>query len=121
LIEIFIEYFDYSNIFSNIFLGILAVYYPIEYRIDLEPGTSPFWGLVYPLSKSELTIFREYLKSSKIKSWIRKSISLAGALIIFVPKKGGGLRLYIDYRDLNITTIKNRIPLPFINKTLDRL
>jgi hypothetical protein len=40
---------------------------------------------------------------------------------MFVPKKGGGLRLYIDYRGLNTTTIKNRTPLPFISEILDRL
>ena len=32
-----------------------------------------------------------------------------------------GLRLYIDYRGLNIVTIKNRYLLPFIIETLDRL
>jgi hypothetical protein len=120
-IEILIEYLDYSNVFSNIFSGILAVYHPIEYQIDLEPGTSLPWGPVYPLSESELTILREYLESNKIKGWIRKSISPTGAPIMFVPKKRGSLRLYIDYRGLNITTIKNQTPLSFISKTLDRL
>jgi hypothetical protein len=97
------------------------VYYLIKYRINLEPSISPFWGLVYPLSESELTIFREYLESNKIKSWIRRSISPTGVLIMFVPKKKGGLRLYIDYRGLNITIIKNQTPLLLINKILDRL
>ena len=40
---------------------------------------------------------------------------------MFVPKKDGGLRLYVDYRGLNKVTIKNRTPLPLISKTLDRL
>jgi hypothetical protein len=40
---------------------------------------------------------------------------------MFVLKKKDSLRLYIDYRDLNIITIKNRIFLLFINKILDRL
>jgi hypothetical protein len=40
---------------------------------------------------------------------------------MFVPKKGGSLRLYIDYRGLNATTIKNRILLFLISKILDRL
>jgi len=49
------------------------------------------------------------------------SISLAGALILFILKKDGGLRLYIDYRRLNKVTIKNRHPLPLIRETLNRL
>ena len=40
---------------------------------------------------------------------------------MFVSKKGGGLRLYIDYRGLNRITIKDRTPLPLISETLDRL
>jgi hypothetical protein len=103
------------------FSGILVIYYPIEHRINLELDTSPLWGLVYPLSESELIILREYLEPNKIKGWIRRSISPAGAPIIFVPKKRNNLRLYIDYRGLNAVTIKNRTPLPFISKTLDRL
>ena len=31
------------------------------------------------------------------------------------------MRLYVDYRGLNKITIKNRCPLPLINKTLDRI
>jgi hypothetical protein len=39
---------------------------------------------------------------------------------MFVPKKGGGLYLCVNYRRLNRITIKNRTPLPLINETLDR-
>jgi hypothetical protein len=73
------------------------------------------------LSESELTILREYLESSEIKGWIRKSISPTRAPIMFVLKKKGGLRLYINYRGLNTATIKNQTPLFFISKILDRL
>ncbi|AEO58753.1 hypothetical protein MYCTH_2028839, partial [Thermothelomyces thermophilus ATCC 42464] len=36
------------------------------------------------------------------------SISLAGYLILFVPKKDRKLRLYVNYRQLNEQTMKNR-------------
>ena len=55
------------------------------------------------------------------KKWIRPSISLIRALILFVLKKDRGLRLCVNYYNLNKITIKNRHPLPLINKTLDRL
>ena len=38
-----------------------------------------------------------------------------------MPKKDRKLRLYIDYRGLNKVTIKNRLVLLLISKTLDRL
>ena len=40
---------------------------------------------------------------------------------MFVPKKDGTLRLCVDYRGLNKVTKKNRLALPLISKTLDRL
>ena len=46
---------------------------------------------------------------------------LAGASILFIPKKDRGLYLYVDYRRLNKVTVKNRYPLPLISETLDRL
>ena len=55
------------------------------------------------------------------KRWIRRSISPAGATMLFVAKKGGGLRLCVDYRGLNAITVKNRHALPLIDETLDRL
>lgn len=47
--------------------------------------------------------------------------SSAGASILFVPKKDRGPRLCVDYRGLDVVTVKNRHPLPLITETLDRL
>ncbi|KAJ6440242.1 cystathionine beta-lyase/cystathionine gamma-synthase [Purpureocillium lavendulum] len=44
-----------------------------------------------------------------------------GLPILFVPKKGGKLRLCVDYRGLNKITKKNRTALPLISAILDRL
>lgn len=36
-------------------------------------------------------------------------------------KPGGGIRVCVDYRQLNNITVKNRYPIPLIAETLDRL
>jgi hypothetical protein len=41
--------------------------------------------------------------------------------ILFVLKKDGSLRLYMDYRGLNMITKKNCYLLPLISEILDRL
>ena len=43
------------------------------------------------------------------------------ALCFFIPKKNRTLRLVKDYRQLNQHTIKNKMPLPLINKVIDKL
>ena len=40
---------------------------------------------------------------------------------MFVLKKGGKLRIVIDYRRLNAITLKNRYPLPNIEEMKNRL
>jgi len=58
---------------------------------------------------------KRYLKSNLKIGHIRLSTSLAGYPVLFVPKKDGKLRIYMDYRQLNDQTVKNRYPLPHID------
>ena len=55
------------------------------------------------------------------KQYIRPSVSLQGAPILFVKKKHGTLRLCIDYRQLNKPTMKNKYPLPRIDDLFDKI
>ncbi|WVZ90439.1 hypothetical protein U9M48_036741 [Paspalum notatum var. saurae] len=55
------------------------------------------------------------------KRFIRRSVSPWGALVLFVNKKDGTLRLCVDYRELNAVTIKNKYPLPRIDDLLNQL
>jgi hypothetical protein len=41
--------------------------------------------------------------------------------VIFVEKKDGTQRMYVDYRALNKVTIKNKYPLPRIEDLFDQL
>ena len=66
-------------------------------------------------------MLQEYIDLNLKLGRIRPSKSPAGAPILFVPKKDGGLRLCVDYRGLNRVSVKNRYPLPLISKILDRL
>jgi hypothetical protein len=48
-------------------------------------------------------------------------VSPWGALIKFMKKKEGMLRLCIDFRQLNKVTVKNKYPLPRIDDLFDQL
>jgi hypothetical protein len=79
----------------------------------------PPWSPIYPLAKLELEVLRQYLHNALTRGWIQPSRSPTSALILFVPKKGGQLHLYIDYQALNLVTYKNRAPLPLILEILN--
>ena len=69
----------------------------------------------------QLKELNEQLKELLDKGFIRPSTSPWGAPVLFVKKKDDSLRLYIDYRQLNKVTIKNKYPLPRINDLFDQL
>jgi len=55
------------------------------------------------------------------KEYICPSVSSCGALVLFVKKKYGTLRLFIDFKKLNEITIKNKYSLPNIDDLIDQL
>ena len=82
-----------------------------------KPTHSP----IYALSAKELKALRDYLDKNLVKEFIRPSISPAGYLILFVPKKDSKLRLCVDYRQLNTITVKNHYLLPLISEIQDQI
>ncbi|KAL6353836.1 hypothetical protein LRP88_12830 [Fusarium phalaenopsidis] len=80
------------------------------HKIDLIQGSKPPYGPLYPMNEAQYGTLREYLAENLANGRIEHSVSEAGAPILFVPKKDGGMRLCVDYRGLNKVTIKNRYP-----------
>ncbi|GKA24376.1 reverse transcriptase domain-containing protein [Tanacetum coccineum] len=93
----------------------------IEFRIELTPGAMPVAKSPYRLAPSELEELSRQLKELQDKGFIRPSLSLWGAPVLFVKKKDGSFRMCIDYRELNMLTVKNRYPLPRIDDLFDQL
>ena len=69
----------------------------------------------------ELNELKLLLQELLEKEFIRLSVSPWGALVLFVKKKDGTLRLCVDYRQLNKMTMKNKYPLPRIDDLFDQL
>jgi len=111
----------YKNCFfeTNIFL--LLEYNKDNYTINLQFNTKLSFKSLYILFERKLAIFRNYLLENQILERICESTSCANISILFVFKKDSTFRLYINYRELNLITIKNRYLLSFIKKTLNRL
>ena len=73
------------------------------------------------MSPTELKELKEQLIYLLDKGFIRPSVSLWGAPILFIRKKDGSLRMCIDYHQLNKVTIKNKYPLPRIDDLFNQL
>jgi hypothetical protein len=119
-IEIPDELSDFSDVMDPSNADVLPAHKTTDHCIELQPGTTPPAGPIYPLSRAELKILEEYLRESLAKGRIRLSQSPAASPVLFVPKKDGTFRLCVDYRGLNSITVKNRYPLPLISEIMDR-
>jgi len=59
---------------------------------------------------NELAELKKQLKELLEKGLIRPSSSPWGCLALFVKKKDKSLSMFVDYRPLNVVTIKNKYP-----------
>ena len=66
---------------------------------------------IYILFYTELETLKNYLDKNLKKSFIWETKIIIEFLILFIPKKNGKLRLYMNYRKLNVIIIKNKYPL----------
>jgi hypothetical protein len=108
-------------VFSQEKIQTLSEHLEYDYKINIEPRKQPPSGPIYKLSEAEFKVSRDYLNNMMASGKISRSTLLASALILFVPKPNGTLRLCIDYHGLNKVTLKNRYPLSLMSELRDRL
>ncbi|XP_070022110.1 uncharacterized protein [Nicotiana sylvestris] len=93
----------------------------IDLCIDFAPGTQPISIPPYRMALNELKELKEQLEKLLSKGFIRPSVSLWGAPVLFMKKKDGTMGMCIDYRQLNKATIKNKYLLPHIDDLFNQL
>jgi hypothetical protein len=111
--------------FSNVFPKELPDFPPdrdIEFDIELIPGTPPISRKPYHMPPNELAELKVQLQGLMDKGLIHPSKSEWGCPTLFVKKKkNNSLWMCMDYRPLNVVTIKNKYPLPQIDILFDQL
>ncbi|GJV92820.1 putative reverse transcriptase domain-containing protein [Tanacetum coccineum] len=111
---------DFLGVFSKDLPG-LPPTRQVEFQIDLAPGATLVAQAPYRLAPSEMKELSDQLQELSNKVFIRPNSSPWRALVLFVKKKDGSFRMFIDYKELNKLTVKNRYPLPRIDDLFDQL
>ena len=93
----------------------------VDHKIEVKSGTEPPSKAPYRPSQKELEELKSQLDKFLAEGYIRQSKSPYGAPVLFMDKKDGKLRLYVDYRAFNKVTVKNSYPLPQIDDLFYRL
>ena len=111
---------DFLDVFLEELPG-LPPYREIEFSIDIVLGAKSASITQYRMALLELQELKLQFQELLEKGFIRSSVSPWGALVLFIKKKDGRLKLCIDYRQLNKLTIKNKYLLPRIDDLFDQL
>jgi len=115
------EYHDFLDVFSRELTDTLSERRLYDHKIQLQKGKTSIFEPLYDMSQDELRVLKKYLKNNLIKGFIQVSSFPAISSILFVKKPSEELRFCVNYRGLNVMTVKNRYSLSLIRETLDRL
>nr|GEY45830.1 hypothetical protein [Tanacetum cinerariifolium] len=110
----------FTKVFSDDLSGLPHIR-EIKFQIELILGVISATKSPYRLAPSELEELSEQLKELQDNGFIQPSSSPCGAHVLFVKKKDGSFRMYIDYKELNKLTVKNHYSLPRIDDLFDQL
>ncbi len=100
--EIPSQYQEFKDVFEKKNLNTLFKHQPYDCTIDFEKEEAqhPFRP-IHNFSQDGLVAFCEYIDENLEKGFIRHSKSPTGALILFVKKKEGSLRMCANCCGLN--------------------
>ena len=110
---------EFSDVFLDELLG-LPPNRDVEFKIELVPGTAPISRRPYRMPPNKLAKLKIQLQELLEKGLIRPSLPPWGCQALFV-KKDKSLWMCVDYRPLNVVTIKNKYPLPRIDILFNEL
>jgi hypothetical protein len=92
-----------------------------DHTIPLLPGASPVNLRPYRYSPMQKTEIEKQVKELMAHGVIQPSSSPFASPVLLVGKKDLSWRLCVDFRHLNVLTVKNKYPLPVIDELLDEL
>lgn len=96
-------------------------YRDCNHSIQLKPNTKPMNLKLYRYNHFQKNEIEKQVKEMLSHEIIQPSHSPFTSLVLLVKKEDNSWRFYIDYRQLNDATVKNKFSIPIIDDLLDEL
>lgn len=92
-----------------------------NHHIHLNPNTHPVNIKPYRYPQFQKEIMTNMIHDMLHEGIIKPSTSSFSSPVLLVKKKDGTWRFCVDYRGLNVVTVKDRFPIPTVDELLDEL
>ena len=92
-----------------------------DHSIPLMPEAQPVNVRPYKYAPHQKTEIEKQVDDMLSKGLIQKSVSSFASPVLLVRKKSGSWRFWVDYRQLNTITVKDKHPMPVVDELLDEL
>ncbi|GKB34093.1 hypothetical protein Tco_0879035 [Tanacetum coccineum] len=92
-----------------------------DHRIPLVLNTPPINIRPYKHPPSQKDAIELMVKELLDSGVIRNSQSPFSSPIVMIKKKDGTWRMYVDFRQLNKATVKDKFPIPIVEELIDEL
>lgn len=92
-----------------------------NHMIPLLCGANPISIRPYRYSPELKDELEKQVANMLKQGIIQPSASMFSSPVLLVPKKDGGYRMCVDYRQLNAITMKSKFPVPIFDQLMDEL
>lgn len=92
-----------------------------DHIIELFPNTAAINVRHYRYPYFQKAEIEKIIQELLANGVIRPSVSHFSCPVLLLKKKDGTWRLWIDYRALNATTVKDKYPIPVVDELIDEV
>ena len=116
-----LQYHNYLNIFFKIKADILFLHWVYNHAIHFKKNAQFSVSALYDISCDETLKLCWYLNENLSKRFIWVSCLQTAVPVLFIKKPKEELCFYVNYKGLNIITVKNHYSLSLISEILNYL
>ena len=122
--KLFINYYNYANVFDKSQANILSSHRFYDHKLKFAKGINKntlFKSRIYSISDYKLEQVKKYLNEHLKKKFIIFNYALFASLVLFVEKSNKELRFCVDYKKLNAIIKRNRYFISLIDEVLIKI